>query len=72
MKIILIIIIGLMILINLGTFIYGKRNMNKLGKDIDNADENYNKGIKYMIISIVVSFLTIIIVSIIAILNVWA
>lgn len=72
MKIILIIIIGLMILINLGTFIYGKRNMNKLGKDIDNADENYNKGIKYMVISIVVSFLTIIIVSIIAILNVWA
>lgn len=69
MKKVLLVILLCMILINISSFIYGKRTLKKLGKTEDNADENYKKGMRYVIFSVVLSFLTIIGITVVAILN---
>lgn len=69
MKKVLIIVLLCIILVNVISFIYGRKSLKKLGKDEENAEENYKKGIKYVISSVVLSFITILAITIIAILN---
>lgn len=69
MKIILVSIIAVMILINLICVYYGKKNIKKVNENGDVSEADYKKGMKYMIFAAVLSFVTIIIISVVAVLN---
>lgn len=72
MKILLISIIFVMIAINLSLYIYGRRISKRVGKSEEENEALSKKAMKFTIISMICSFATIIIVSILAILNIWA
>ena len=67
MKTVLLVIMIVLIIINSSSFIYGKRKIKNLEVNNENSEELYKKGIRYVIISVVISFVTIIGASIIAI-----
>ena len=67
MKTVLLVIMIVLIIINSCSFIYGKRKIKNLEVNNENSEELYKKGIRYVIISVVISFVTIIGASIIAI-----
>jgi heme/copper-type cytochrome/quinol oxidase subunit 2 len=69
MKVYLICIIAVMIVLNIISFSYGKSKMKKIEVNEQNSEELYKKGIKYVAISVVLSFLTIIGVTVVAVLN---
>lgn len=66
---VLILIIVLLIIVNIVLFIYGKRKLNEIKKNENAKDEDYKKGMKYIILSSAVSFLTIILIIIMAIIK---
>ena len=72
MKSALIIILAILIIINIGSFIYGKLCLKKLDKSNENADENYKKGIKYVVFSVILSFFTIIAITVLVLINLLA
>lgn len=69
MKISLIVIIICLIIINIASFIYGKRSIKKLEQGNNNSEEEYKKCIKYMIFSVILSFVTVMGISIIAVIK---
>jgi len=69
MKTVLLIIIMGMIIINIVSFIYGKKKIKNLEVNNENSAEKYKEGVKYVVFSVVLSFLTLIGVSVIAIIN---
>lgn len=70
MKGVLLSILMVMIILNVCSFTYGKRIMKKV--NVGNEEENYKKGMKYVVISLIISFITLVGGSLIAILNIWA
>lgn len=72
MKVVLVSVIFVMIAINIICYIYGKKYLKRVQESEENSEENYKKGMRYIIIASVISFLTIVSVSIVAILNIWA
>lgn len=69
MKIVLLSILMGMILLNLISFAYGKKKLKNLEVNNDNSEEKYKEGIKYVVISVILTFLTLIGVSVVAVLN---
>ena len=59
------IILIILVIANTICFIYGKKaiSSNKSNKEV--TDEDYKKGMRYVIFSLIISFLTIILVTII-------
>ena len=72
MKFILISIIFIMIAINISLYIYGRKISKMVGESEEENEALRKKTMKFTIISMICSFVTIIIVSIVAILNIWA
>lgn len=66
---ILIILIFILIIVNIVLFIYGKAKVKAIKKNEESTDEDYKNGMKYIIISSLVSFLTVILITIVAILK---
>lgn len=72
MKILLISIIFFMIAINISLYIYGRKISKRVSESEEENEVMSKKAMKFTIISMVCSFITIIVVSILAILNIWA
>ena len=69
MKIILVSIIVVFILINLSCVYYGKKKIKNVGENGQVSEEDIKKGMRYMIFAAIFSFITIVAISIVAILN---
>ena len=69
MKTVLLSIVMGMIILNVISFAYGKKKIKNLEINNDNSEEKYKEGMKYVIISLVLTFITLIGVSIVAVLN---
>ncbi|MBS5926525.1 MAG: hypothetical protein KIC66_05480 [Clostridium sp.] len=72
MKILLISIIFVMIAINISLYIYLRKVSKRVRESEEENEVMSKKAMKLTIISMVCSFITIIVVSILAILNIWA
>lgn len=72
MKILLISIIFVMIAINISIYIYLRKVSKRVRESEEENEVMSKKAMKLTIISMVCSFITIIVVSILAILNIWA
>ena len=72
MKILLISIIFVMIAINISLYIYLRKVSKRVRESEEENEVMSEKAMKLTIISMVCSFITIIVVSILAILNIWA
>lgn len=66
---ILIVLIIILIIANIVLFIYGRTKINAIKKIVEANDQDYKKGMKYIVISSLVSFLTVILITIVAILK---
>ena len=71
MKILLISIIFVMIAINISLYIYLRKVSKRVRESEEENEVMSKKAMKLTIISMVCSFITIIVVSILAILNIW-
>ena len=69
MKGILVSIIGVLIIVNLVCVYFGKKKIKNVGDNGEVSDEDVKKGMKYMIFAAILSFLTVLAISIVAILN---
>ena len=70
MKNVYIIILAILILVNIVSFIYGRKVLKKVKDNEKEASEEvYKKGIKYVVFSAILSFLTIIAATIMILLD---
>ena len=70
MKNVYIIILAILILVNIVSFIYGRKVLKKVKDNEKEASEEvYTKGIKYVVFSAILSFLTIIAATIMVLLD---
>ncbi|MBU5488717.1 hypothetical protein KQI77_11325 [Clostridium sp. MSJ-8] len=70
MKTILIAILAVVIIINLISFFYGRTKLRNFGKGEEEDKMNYHKGMRYVVLSVILSFLSIIIATILVIIKV--
>lgn len=69
MKPILIAILALLIIVNFVCVFYGKKKIKSVGENGEVSEEDVKKGMRYMIFAAAFSFITVIAISIVAILN---
>ena len=69
MKIVLIAILAVIIIINLASFFYGRTKLRNFGKGEEEDKMNYKKGMRYVVLSVILSFLSIIIATILVIIK---
>lgn len=72
MKSVLIALIFVMIGINLICYIYGRKCLKKVQESKEENEAMYKKGMKFIVATTIISFISIITVSVLAILNIWA
>ena len=70
MDTILIIIMVLLLVVNVVSFILSRKSIKRMNDKNANAGESYSKGMKYVVLSIVTSILSLIVITIVLIRNV--
>ena len=68
MRYFVIVLIFFLIIVNFSLFFIGRKHASNISDDKEASDKEFKKGMKYFIAAAVVSFLTIIIISVAAIL----